>query len=98
MSWTSCLLAMCFTLPKMYCYKKNFTLCLPDSAFWYRFLKILGMAPAKKSRSIKKRLSPTTEISPSKDGNGDNAKKSLQRVSFSILLFAFVMFHDEACK
>ncbi|MCE0481941.1 hypothetical protein HAX54_040154 [Datura stramonium] len=37
------------------------------------------MAPAKKSRSVNKRLSPTTEISPSRDGNGDNAKKSLQR-------------------
>ncbi|XP_059280629.1 protein ALWAYS EARLY 3 [Lycium ferocissimum] len=37
------------------------------------------MAPAKKSRSVNKRLSPTTEISPSKDGNGDNSKKSLQR-------------------
>ncbi|KAM3357901.1 protein ALWAYS EARLY 3 isoform X1 [Capsicum galapagoense] len=37
------------------------------------------MAPAKKSKSINKRLSPTTEISPSKDGNGDNGKKSLQR-------------------
>ncbi|KAK4379985.1 hypothetical protein RND71_001847 [Anisodus tanguticus] len=37
------------------------------------------MAPAKKSRSVNKRLSATTEISPSKDGNGDSAKKSLQR-------------------
>ncbi|XP_060173823.1 protein ALWAYS EARLY 3-like isoform X1 [Lycium barbarum] len=37
------------------------------------------MAPAKKSRSVNKRFSPTTEISPSKDGNGDNLKKSLQR-------------------
>ncbi|XP_059285749.1 protein ALWAYS EARLY 3-like [Lycium ferocissimum] len=37
------------------------------------------MAPAKKSRSVNKRFSRTTEISPSKDGNGDNLKKSLQR-------------------
>ncbi|XP_015165279.1 protein ALWAYS EARLY 3-like [Solanum tuberosum] len=37
------------------------------------------MAPAKKSRTANKRFSPTTEISPSKDGNGDNSKKSLQR-------------------
>ncbi|XP_055818262.1 protein ALWAYS EARLY 3-like [Solanum dulcamara] len=37
------------------------------------------MAPAKKSRIVNKRLSPTTEISPSKDVNGDSAKKSLQR-------------------
>ncbi|CAN4095685.1 unnamed protein product [Withania somnifera] len=37
------------------------------------------MAPAKKSRSVNKRFSPTTEISPSKDGNRDNLKKSLLR-------------------
>ncbi|KAH0728186.1 hypothetical protein KY284_004051 [Solanum tuberosum] len=43
------------------------------------FFKIFGMAPAKKIRSLSKRQSLTTDISPSKDGNGDNAKKSLQR-------------------
>ncbi|KAK4354886.1 hypothetical protein RND71_027080 [Anisodus tanguticus] len=41
--------------------------------------RILGMAPAKKSRSVNKRFSTTTEISPSKDGNGDNLKRSFQR-------------------
>ncbi|MCD7445995.1 hypothetical protein HAX54_024699 [Datura stramonium] len=41
--------------------------------------RIFDMAPAKKSRSVNKRFSPTTEISPSKDGNGDNLKKNLQR-------------------
>lgn len=48
------------------------------------------MAPTKKSRSVNKRFSPTTEISPSKDGISDNLKKSSQRVSFIILLFAHV--------
>ncbi|CAN4104555.1 unnamed protein product [Withania somnifera] len=37
------------------------------------------MAPAKKSRSLIKRFPHTTEISPSKDGNGDNSKKSFLR-------------------
>lgn len=52
------------------------------------------MAPAKKSRTANKRFSPTTEISPSKDGIGDNSKKSLQRVSSTILLFALVALHE----
>ncbi|KAM3337589.1 protein ALWAYS EARLY 3 isoform X1 [Capsicum galapagoense] len=37
------------------------------------------MAPTKKSRSVNKRFSPTTEISPSKDGISDNLKKSSLR-------------------
>ncbi|OIS96765.1 PREDICTED: protein ALWAYS EARLY 3 [Nicotiana attenuata] len=41
------------------------------------------MAPARKSRSVNKRFSPTTEISPSKD---DSAKKNLRKRKLSDML------------